>query len=89
MRDFSIDERLEKILKKIYKKDRKTYDILIEKIKEIINVANIAHYKNLRKPLQHLKRVHIQKSFVLTFRYLEKEDKVIFYDFDHHNNIYK
>ena len=44
---------------------------------------------NLRKPLQHLKRVHIKSSFVLTFKYIGSEDKVVFYYFDHHDNIYR
>lgn len=59
------------------------------KINEIATCDDVNHYKNLRNPLQHLKRVHIMSSFVLTFRYIESEDKIIFYDFDHHDNIYK
>jgi len=38
---------------------------------------------------QHLKRIHVKGPFVLTFKYIESEDKVLFYDFDHHDNIYK
>lgn len=88
MRDFLTEEGLKKILAKLFKKDRSTYEALMGKIKEIVNCEKVNHYKNLRNPLQHLKRVHIG-SFVLTFKYLEAEDKVIFYDFDHHDNIYK
>ena len=40
-----------------------------------------AHMKGLR-------RVHIDKSFVLIFEIVETENKVIFLDFDHHDNIY-
>ena len=32
-----------------------------------LTLNNPQHYKNLRKPLQHLKRIHVDKSFVLTF----------------------
>lgn len=56
-------------------------------MREILNSANINHYKNLRTPLQHLKRVHIRKSFVLTFGV--ENDVVVFYDFDHHDRIYE
>jgi len=35
-----------------------------------------------------LRRVHIGKSFVLVFEIVENENKVIFLDFDHHDNIY-
>jgi len=60
--------------------------IIEEKIKEIIK--NPHHYKNLRKPLQHLKRVHVDKSFVLAFSVDEERKVVIIEDYDHHDNIY-
>jgi mRNA-degrading endonuclease RelE of RelBE toxin-antitoxin system len=88
MRRFAIEENLKKTLKKIFKKDKLSYNIIMNKIDEVLNCADVDHYKNLRKPLQHLKRVHIKSSFVLTFKYLKSDDKVIFYDFDHHDNIY-
>ena len=89
MRKFSIEESLEKTLKKLAKKDRSTYEALMSKMQEILNCEDVNHYKNLRKPLQHLKRVHVKGPFILTFRYIESEDKVIFYDFNHHDEIYK
>ena len=87
MRDFSIEDGLKKILAKLLKRDKSTYEALMSKIKEIVNCGDVNHYKNLRNPLQHLKRTHIG-SFVLTFKYVEAEDKLYFYDFDHHDNIY-
>jgi len=89
MRNFSVEKKLRKIMNKLSKKDPSMFRILIDKIDEILKYENINHYKNLRKPLQHLKRVHIQSSFILTFKYIEREDKVMFYDLDHHDNIYK
>lgn len=89
MRKFLIEEKLKKILRKLYKKDKVAYTALTSKIQEILACKDVNHYKNLKTPLQHLKRVHIKGSFVLTFKYAESEDKVIFYDFDHHDNIYK
>lgn len=88
MRKFSIEASLQKTLTKLFKKDRQTYDILMRKMEEILTCLDVSHYKNLRKPLQHLKRVHIRGPFVLTFKYMENEDKIVFYDFDHHDNIY-
>ena len=61
----------------------------MKKIKEAVECENVKHYKNLRYPLQELKRGHVRGPFVLTFKYLKSEDKIIFYDFDHHDNIYK
>ena len=89
MRKFSVEEKLRKIMGKLSRKDSSMFDDLLEKIDEIITRKSIDHYKNLRKPLQHLKRVHIRGPFILTFRYIKSENKVIFYDFDHHDRIYK
>jgi YafQ family addiction module toxin component len=89
MREFAIEEKLKKILKKLSKKDKASYETLMSKIHEILSCSDVEHYKNLRSPLQQLKRVHIKGPFILTFKYNKEEDKVWFYDFDHHNNIYK
>lgn len=87
MYDYELRESLEKIFFKLSKKNPKQLKIIHKKIKQIIKNPNM--FKNLRKPLQHLKRVHIDKSFVLTFSVDEKNKKVIFEDFDHHDKIYK
>ena len=89
MRKFSVDNNLRKIMNKLSRKDPLMFKIIIDKIDEILKCQDVNHYKNLRKPLQHLKRVHIKSSFVLTFKYIKNEDKILFYDFDHHDNIYK
>jgi mRNA-degrading endonuclease RelE of RelBE toxin-antitoxin system len=85
----SVDVRphLEKILEMLYEKDPVTYWMILRKMREIVLSKDINHYKNLRAPLQQLKRVHIRKSFVLTFR--AEGDMIRFYDFDHHDRIYE
>lgn len=50
--------------------------------------ADPHRYKNLRKPLQHLKRVHVG-SFVLTFSIDETKKMITIEDYDHHDNVYK
>ncbi|MCK4328011.1 MAG: addiction module toxin RelE [Candidatus Diapherotrites archaeon] len=89
MHDFAIEKRLETKLKKLHKKDGKTYTAVMAKIAEIVSSPKITRYKNLRKPLQDFKRVHIQKSFVLVFKYDQTKDLVKFYDFEHHDKAYK
>lgn len=89
MRKFDVDKKLHKILKKLFKKDRLKYEIIWKKINEIVNVPDVAHYKNLRAPLQEFKSVHIDTHFVLIFKYDKTNDKIYFYDFDHHDNIYR
>ena len=89
MREFSIEENLKKSLERLIKKDRETYNALMRKMQEILTSKDVNHYKNLRKPLQHLKRVHIRGPFVLTFKHIQSEDKIMFYDFNNHDKIYR
>ena len=60
----------------------------IEKIAER-DEQTIEHYKNLRHDQSNRKRVHIDKSFVLTFKFDRKNMVIEFLDFDHHDNIYE
>lgn len=62
------------------------YNRIEKKMKEIIK--NPSHYKNLRKPLQHLKRVHIG-NFILCFLINEINKTVIFEKYKHHDEAYK
>ena len=63
MREFSIEDKLKKLLNKIFKKDRVMYDAIMKKIEEILTCEDVDHYKNLKKPLQDFKRVHAIKQF--------------------------
>ena len=88
MRKFVIEERLQKILQKLSKKDKKKYEIIWKKISQIAKDFDMEHYKNLKAPLNNLKRVHIDNSFVLIFKYDKAKDIISFRDFDHHDKIY-
>ena len=87
MYSIDIKPELDKILRKLAKKNRKQHKIIMKKIEEIIE--NPHRYKNLRYPLHDWKRVHIDRHFVLTFSIDEDNETVIFEDFDHHDNIYR
>jgi YafQ family addiction module toxin component len=89
MRDFTLENGLKKELSKLKKKSKVRYLGVREKMQEILNVKSVEHYKNLKKPLQKYKRVHIDSSFVLIFSYNSKTDVVNFFKLDHHDNIYK
>ena len=67
---------------------KKKYERILKKIEEIVNCLDVKHYKNLRYELSEFKRVHIDKSFVLVFKYKKSYKKIVFYDFDHHDKIY-
>ena len=88
MHKFSIEENLKKKLNRLFKKDKSLYDSFIKKFEKILTCKDVNHYKNLKSPLQNFKRVHIKCSFVLIFKYIESEDKVVFYELDRHDNIY-
>jgi YafQ family addiction module toxin component len=89
MRKYSSEEQFKKKMRILFKKDKKRYMILLKKMEELLSCDDVTHYKNLRAPLQHLKRVHIDSHFVLVFRSDESTDSILFYDLDHHDNIYK
>ncbi|HLD15809.1 MAG TPA: type II toxin-antitoxin system RelE/ParE family toxin [Candidatus Nanoarchaeia archaeon] len=88
MYSYEILPSLQKILEKLYKRDKVLYESAIKKIDEVINSADVEHYKNLRYDLKDKKRVHVGGSFVLVFKFIESENKIVFVDFDHHDQIY-
>lgn len=90
MFDFDLTDNLKAKIRKISKKDKKKSEIITKKIKEIVSSDknSIQHYKNLKYELREFKRVHIDKHFVLTFRFDLKNNFILFVDFDHHDNIY-
>jgi YafQ family addiction module toxin component len=88
MYKYEVMPNLQKILNKLFNKDRINYEQVIKKVEEIINSGDPQHYKNLRAPLQNLKRVHIG-HFVLVFSVDENTKTIKFENFDHHDKIYK
>ncbi len=87
MYKLDIKPHLDKIFLKLSKKNPKQLEIIYNKVKEIVRNPN--RYKNLRAPLNHWKRVHVDKHFVLTFSIDENTKTVILEDYDHHKNIYR
>ena len=87
---FDYSEKLKGIIANLRRKDPQRLEILYKKIKQIINSDEftIEHYKNLRYGMKEFKRVHVDKSFVLTFEYDKTSKFILFVDFDHHDNIY-
>ena len=88
---YDVSDELEKTLSKLFKKDRKRYEITMKKIEEIASrdLTTIDFYKNLKYGFREYKRAHIDKSFVFIFK-LSKEEKFILFDrFGHHDDIYR
>lgn len=84
--NYEIHPDLDKILSKLAKRDKVQFEAILKKIDEVINCADIDHYKNLRFPLNNYKRVHVYSSFVLLFRV--EGDLILFRYYDHHDKIY-
>lgn len=77
---------VEGTFRKLAKRDPRQVKAIQSKLDEIRE--NPHRFKNLRAPLQHLRRVHIE-SFVLVHSIDEERKAVIVEDYDHHDRIYK
>lgn len=86
MYSLEVRESVDRIFSKLAKKNPKQMRIIDKKIKQVLE--NPCHFKPLRVPMQHLRRVHIDKSFVLTYSVDEQNEVVIIEDYDHHDNVY-
>jgi YafQ family addiction module toxin component len=82
-----IPKKLDKVFEKLSKKDKKSLEIINSKIKHILE--NPYQFKPLRNKMAGIRRVHIGKSFVLTYEILENEKTVRLLDYEHHDIIFK
>jgi YafQ family addiction module toxin component len=88
MYSFERSEKLIRILKKLYKKDRNMYEAILKKIDEVVNSYNSEHYKNLSYDMKEFKRVHVS-SFILIFKVDESKKLIRFENFKHHDDMYR
>jgi YafQ family addiction module toxin component len=81
-----ISEKLSKKLIKLRKKNILQFNAIFKKAEEI--QIDPQRYKNLRYPLNNLKRVHIDSHFVLLYSVDEETKTIILEDFIHHDFAY-
>lgn len=81
-----VSDKLDRIFIKLGKRDKKQLKIINKKVDLIL--ANPYQFKPLRGNLSGARRVHIGKSYVLTYEILESEKLVRLLDYDHHDVIY-
>ncbi len=74
-------------INKLCKKNPVLEKAIRNKIEQILE--NPQHFKPLRHDLTGEKRVHIMKSFVLTYEADENTKTVTFLFFGHHDDAYK
>ena len=81
-----IPEELDRLFDKLVKKNKTQMQIINKKINQILE--NPYHFKPLRGDMHGARRVHIDKSFVLTYEIDEQNKMVRLLDYDPHDNIY-
>ena len=86
MYEYEIKDRLSKKLQKVSKKDHVLYEAIMKKILQIADNPYLS--KPLHGKLKGKRRVQIG-HFVLIYGIDEKEHRVIFLDFTHHDEAYK
>lgn len=79
-------EKVDRIFKKLRKKDLAQFETLCRKINDILE--NPQQFKPLKSPMQHMRRVHIG-SFVLVYDIDEVRKVVTIRRYEHHDNVYK
>ena len=81
-----IPEHLHRVFRKLAKRNKKRLEIIHKKLTQILE--NPHHFKPLKGDMHGAKRVHIDKSFVLTYEVDEQNKIVRLLEYDHHDNIY-
>jgi YafQ family addiction module toxin component len=79
-------EKVDRIFKKLKKKDSAQFEALSKKISEILD--NPQQFKPLRSPMQHMRRVHVG-SFVVVYDVDEARKVVTIRRYEHHDVVYK
>ena len=86
MYSLEVVESVDKIFKKLKKKDSAQLEALSKKVNEILE--NPQQFKPLKSPMQHMRRVHVG-SFVLVYDIGEARKVVTVRRYEHHDNVYK
>ena len=86
MYNLEVRESVDKIFKKLFKKDKVSFEYINKKIKEIRESPY--HFKSLRTPLQNYRRVHIG-NFVLIYSIDENKKTIIIEKYKHYDEAYK
>ena len=79
-------EKVDRIFKKLRKKDLAQLEALCRKINDLLEDPQ--QFKPLKSPMQHMRRVHIG-SFVLVYDIDEVRKVVTIRRYEHHDNVYK
>ena len=81
-----ISDEADKKFQKLRKRNKNQLGLIDNKIRQILE--NPYHFNPLRGDMYGARRVHIDKSFVLTFEVIENAKTVRILDYEHHDKIY-
>lgn len=87
MYNLEVRKSVEENFSKLAKKGPKQLEIINKKIEQILE--NPHRFKPLHFPLAGMRRVHVDKSFVLIYSINEQTNTVVLEEYDHHDKIYK
>ena len=79
-------EHVDRILKKLAKRNPNQMDVIARKIQEILEDPH--RFKPMHFPLGGMRRIHFG-SFVLLFSIDEQRKTVILEDYEHHDRVYR
>ena len=79
-------EHVDRIFKKLAKRNPNQMDVIARKIQEILEDPH--RFKPMHFPLGGMRRIHFG-SFVLLFSIDEQRKTVILEDYEHHDRVYR
>ncbi|MBN2458845.1 type II toxin-antitoxin system mRNA interferase toxin, RelE/StbE family [Candidatus Woesearchaeota archaeon] len=82
-----ISEEAYSKFKKLKKKNKKQLEIIDKKVEQARE--NPHHFKPLKGEMHGIYRVHIDKSFVLTYEIDEQRKAIRILDYEHHDKAYE
>ncbi len=86
MYGLEVRTHLDRIFRKLAKRDPVQHEAIWKKVKQIREDPN--HAPPLRAPMQFKRHVHIMGSFVLVYSVDESRKTVILEEYDHHDRVY-
>jgi len=87
MYDLEVCERVDRIFRKIAKKERLHHEAIEKKVEQILE--NPHRFDELHAPMQGRHHVHVMSSFVLIYSIDEKRKTVVILDYGHHDKVFR
>ena len=86
MYSLEVREHVDRIFRKLAKKDSRQMEAVNKKIEEILEDPH--RFKPMHFPLAGMRRVHFG-SFVLLYSIDEQRRSVVIEDYEHHDRVYR